>query len=291
MTLLFNGVQTHIGPWRTNAFSVATKATWITLPVLNLCLDMGWCVEPMRHIGRLFLSHMHQDHSHGVPIWLGWRQEFIARDGAPTIFLPAECVDDARAWLDASGRAQHCEATYELVGLSCGDEVELDGRHVLRAFRTTHNVPTLGARIYRRVRTLRADARGLSQQQLHASAKHDPSIFEDTLRLELAYTSDTTPEVFARHPELLDARTLITECSFIDGVDLWRPDDTSTEGEVPHLTHTHLRPLGRALRGFRGKHLALNHMPLRHTREELHAYITPRLPPELRDRLIILPYR
>jgi ribonuclease Z len=278
--VLIEGCEARIGPWKANAFSVASRATWIVLPALDLVLDVGAAVDAMRSRHRLFLSHLHLDHAQGLPMWVGWRQQ---QEEPPLIWLHHLRVDEADALLRAAAAANGHRWRYTLQGLAEGDTVPLDGRHTLHVFETPHHVPTLGALICQRRRRLHEAHRA------SPPARVTPEMLEEHEVPVFCYTSDTTPELFDRRPDLLAAETLVTECSYVDGVLEYDPQDSSTLGERPEISHTHLRPLARRLAGFRGQHLVLGHFPASMLGTDFRALLLSRLPPYAAERLQVLP--
>lgn len=277
--MLIEGSPVRLGPWKAIASSVASRATFIVIPALDLILDAGWAVEAMRPRGRLLLSHTHLDHVQGLPMWVSWRQ----RSQPPTIWLHRAQVDVVDALLRSAAAANGQTWRYTLIGLAEGDTVALDGRHTLSVFETTHHVPTLGALVTRRRRRLRDAHRGVPPDQV------TPQMLEEIEVPELCYTSDTTPGLFDRRPDLLASQTLITECTHIDGVLAYVPGDDSTLGERPDSHHTHVRALARRLTGFTGRHLVLGHFPAKMIGCDLRALLLTRLPPAAAERLSVLP--
>ena len=64
--------------------------------------------------------------------------------GPPTVYVPAECLEDVKRLLLVFQRLdrgrQHCD----LVGVSPGDEIELSREHVATVFPTSHTIPSRG---------------------------------------------------------------------------------------------------------------------------------------------------
>jgi len=290
--MLLDGSPFRLGPFRANGFSVSSRATWITLPTFDLGLDLGWCVEAMRDISRVFISHLHQDHCAGLPIWLDWRQSAIEAHGPPRVYLPAPSAEPARRWLEAAAVAQHMpNLRFELVPMAEGDRVDLGGHFVLEAFETTHHVPTIGALIAQRLRHLKPAFQHLTSDEVSQLFERGVDIHDLELRPLVAYTSDTTPEVFERRPDLLRAQVLIVECSLVEGALVDGTRTRSTRGERPELHHCHIRPLSRALDAFEGEHLILCHTPPHLAHADMHAFFLPRLAPRLRSKLAVVPHR
>ena len=57
-SMILSGLWFKLGRFRANGYSVASRVSWIAIPALDVIFDMGWCVEPMRHISRAFISNI-----------------------------------------------------------------------------------------------------------------------------------------------------------------------------------------------------------------------------------------
>ena len=290
--MLIDGIPFRLGPYRANGFSVSSRATFVMLPTFDLCLDLGWCIEPMRDISRVFISHLHQDHCAGLPAWLDWRQSQIETSGLPRIFLPEASAGPAARWLDAAAEAQHmAPLRYELAPMKDGDLLELGGHYILEAFESTHNVPAMGAIIHKRLTRLDPAYEGLSGAEIGAHIDAGEEVHHTELRPTIAYTGDTTEELFERRPELLRAEVLLVECSYVDGALVDGTRSRSRFGERPEVGHCHIRPLSRLLDAFEGEHLVLCHLPPHYAHCDLYGFFLPRLPPTQRSKLQLVPHR
>ena len=62
-----DGVRITIGGVNVNAYSVASRCTWLLVPAWNLMIDAGWPVQPMVGVSRAVVTHLHADHALGLP--------------------------------------------------------------------------------------------------------------------------------------------------------------------------------------------------------------------------------
>src|SRR5207237_2252784 len=137
-------------------------------------------------------------------------------------------------------------------GMSPGDELELRGVLRLRAVRTFHPVPSLAYIVVRRVAKLRAEFRGLPGPEIAARRRAGEAMVDHEDRLELAYATDTLISVFDHSPELLQARVLVMECTFLD-------DRKSLEAARAGC-HIHLDEVLERAASFANEHVVLLHV-------------------------------
>ncbi|MDF1661985.1 MAG: hypothetical protein P1V97_09445, partial [Planctomycetota bacterium] len=215
---------------------------------------------------------------------------FLEEAGAPQVYVPKPMLEEARDFIEAQRRAQRFDFAYELHGLDDGDRVEIEHERFVEAFRTTHYLPTNGFFVKERRQRLKDALVGLKGSEIKALRAKGEDVHQ-TVELPLfAYTSDTSPKLFDERPELLDSEILVTECSYIFGSLEYDPEDESKLGEKD-TTHCHVRPLMRRLAGFKGKTLALCHLPITFQNIDIRAFLLPRIPAHLRDRVMVLPYQ
>ena len=98
-------------------------------------------------------------------------------------------------------------------------------------------------------------------------------LFESLEHLELAYATDTLPSVLDHTPELLQARVLILECTFLD--------DRKTVQAARAGCHIHLHELLKYADGFENEALVLMHFSQLYRPDEVHRLLAERLPPAL----------
>jgi ribonuclease Z len=162
--------------------------------------------------------------------------------------------------------------------MSPGDELALRPDLHVRAVRTFHPVPSLGYLLVRRVAKLRPELHGLTGPEIAARRRSGEEVTELDERLELAYATDTLISVLDHSPELLRARVLVMECTFLD-------DRKSVEAARAGC-HIHLdEVLDRADR-FENEHIVMMHLSQLYRTDEIAAILDRRVPPALRKRII-----
>jgi len=265
------------GPYSVRGISVGGVYTSLAVPELGIVLDAGASPRSSCAIDTILLSHGHADHVGALPALLGIRA-LSGKTRPPRVVMPAEIVDDLTTALAALSRLQRFPLEIEAIGVRPGDEVELRGDLRVRAVRTFHPVPSLAYLIVRRVSKLRAELHGLTGPQIAARRRAGEEVSDHEDRLELAYATDTLVQALDHAPELLQARTLIVECTFLD-------DRKSLEAARAGC-HIHLDEIVERADRFANDHVVLMHFSQLYRPDEVAGILDARLPPELRKKVI-----
>jgi ribonuclease Z len=265
------------GPYTIRGVSVGGVYTSLAIPELGVVFDAGIAPRSSGGIDTILLSHGHVDHCGALPALLGIRA-LHGKTRPPRVVMPIEIVDDLRAALAALSKLQRFELAIEAVGMSPGDEIELRGDLVVRAIRTFHPVPSLAYLLVRRVAKLRAEFHGLPGPEIAARRQAGEPMLDTEDRLELAYATDTLVSVLDHSPELLRARVLIMECTFLD-------ERKSLEAARAGC-HIHLDEVIARADRFRNDHVVVMHLSQLYRPEEVVQILNARVPASLRSKLI-----
>lgn len=265
------------GPYTVRGVSVGGVYTSLAVPELHVVLDAGISPRSAGGIDTILLSHGHADHVGALPALLGIRA-LHGKTKPPRIVMPAEIVDDLKAALAALSKLQRWPLEIEAIGMEPGDEIELRGDLFVRAVRTFHPVPSLAYVIVRRVSKLRAEFRGLPGAEIAARRLAGEVMTEHEDRLELAYATDTLVSVFDHAPDLLRARVLIMECTFLD--------ERKTLEAARAGCHIHLDEVIERADAFANEHIVFMHLSQLYHPGEVAKILDARVPPALRKKII-----
>ena len=265
------------GPYSVRGISVGGVYTSLAVPELGIVFDAGASPRSSCAIDTILLSHGHADHVGALPAFLGIRA-LSGKTRPPRVVMPAEILDDLTAALAALSRLQRFPLEIDPVGMLPGDEIALRGDLRVRAVRTFHPVPSLAYVIVRRVSKLRPELQGLSGPQIAARRRSGEEVSELEDRLELAYATDTLISVFDHAPELLAARTLIMECTFLD-------DRKSLEAARSGC-HIHLDEVVERADQFANDHVVMMHFSQLYRPDEIAGILDARLPPAFRKKVV-----
>jgi ribonuclease Z len=239
--------------------------------------DAGISPRSAGAIDTILLSHGHADHVGALPAMLGIRA-LHGKQRPPRVLMPAEIVDDLQTALAALSRLQRWPLEIEAIGVKPGDDIALRGDLHVRAVRTFHPVPSLAYLIVRRVSKLRAELHGLPGPEIAAMRRAGEPVSEIEERLEIAYATDTLVSVYDHSPELLRARVLITECTFLD--------ERKTLEATRAGCHIHLDELIERAERFENEHIVMMHLSQLYRPDEVASILDRRVPSALRGRII-----
>lgn len=265
------------GPYTVRGVSVGGVYTSLQVPELGVLFDAGISPRSFGAVDTILLSHGHADHIGALPALLGIRA-LHGKTRPPRVVMPAEIVEDLTAALEALTRLQRWPLTIDAIGMEPGDEVALRPDLLVRAVRTFHPVPSLAYLLVRRVAKLRPELHGLPGPEIAALRRAGEAINVLEDRIEVAYATDTLISVVDHSPELLAARVLVMECTFLD-------DRKSLEAARAGC-HVHLDEIIERAEKFVNEHIVLMHCSQLYRADEVAAILDRRVPPALRRRIV-----
>ena len=118
-------------------YSRAAVQSYWRIPELKIGFDLG--AQPWDFMGTptWLMTHTHLDHLAALPVYVARRR--MMRMEPPTVYVPAEAVEDVRRLLLIMQRLDRGRMICTLNGLHAGDEIQLSRELVITAFATTHN--------------------------------------------------------------------------------------------------------------------------------------------------------
>lgn len=257
--------------------SVGGFATCVDVPELRLCVDVGRLLDPAVARPHVFITHTHADH-------VGALAQHVAQRGMrgmepATYHVPPGTEGDIEELLGVWRSLDRGAMRATVRPLAPGEPLRLRRDLEVEAFETVHRVPSQGVH-FRRVRTkLRPDLEGRPGPEIAAARAAGEEVDVELRESILAITGDTTIEGVLRHPEVLRARRLVMEVTFLEG--------RITAEEAERRGHVHLDHVAAAAERFECEHLLLCHLSPRHTAEEARRAVTQALPAELARRTTV----
>jgi ribonuclease Z len=256
-------------------YSRAAVQSYWRIPELKLVFDLGGSPWSFMGTQTVFVSHAHLDHLAAIPVYVARRR--MMKMDPPTIYLPAEVVENVERMLNAWQRLDRGRMVCNLVGLKHGDEVELSREHVVTAFGTKHTVPSIGFVVWDRRRKLKTELQGLSGDQIRDRRLAGEEVTDEVRVPLVCYVGDSAPAGLDNCPALYDAQVLITEMTF------YRPEHRKEK--IHKFGHTHLDDILERADRFRNELIILSHFSTRYLDKPLQAAVDQKFPKHLRERV------
>lgn len=260
--------------------SVSGLGTCIVIPSLDLVFDIGICTPAAIQCRNVLISHSHIDHLAAAVQHAASR---ALHSMTPTrFFVPVVVAEKLKELFVLWAKLQSDEVTpCEIIPLAVGETLALNKTLFIRPFKTDHRIPSQGYSIIERRNKLRAEFAALSGQEIaKLRQQQGVDVTEVTEVVQVVYTGDTRATIWDTIPEILEARVIITEATFI-GTEM-TPEKASLRG------HTHLSEIGERAERFAAVHaLVLTHFSNRHSPKEIEQAASE-LPEAIRQKTFLL---
>src|SRR5262245_25403805 len=256
-------------------WSRAGIQSYFRVPELKVGFDLGDIPWDWTPTGSWFVTHAHLDHMLALPGLLARRA--MLKYPPPTIYVPAEIVDDVRGLLRAWEALDRGKQECELIGMSPGNSVDVSKDHYVTAFATAHPVPSRGYVVWERRRKLKDEYAGLAGEQLKELKESGETVTTEVPVPLVCYTGDTGPAGLDADPAVYEARVLITELTFA------RPEHSRER--IHAYGHLHLDDVVERADRFQNELIVASHLSSRDEPEEFRRRVEERCPPGLRDRV------
>lgn len=241
-----------LGQYSLIGYSMAGEESVVQVPELNVCFDIGRAPQFALSSDYLCLTHGHMDHLAGVAYYLSQKQ-FQGMKGG-TIFLPIELEQSVERLLAVWREIERQQTPYVLVPMRHNELYETRKDFGIRAIGTHHGLASLGYSLISIREKLKPEYVGIPGEELSRLRREGIDI---QYRVEIplvTYLGDTSFGPVFEHPDVVNAETLVTECTFFDA------DHKSRAKAGKHL---HVSELARVLPRLNNKHVVLTHVSRR----------------------------
>ncbi len=256
-------------------YSRAAVQSYWRVPELKMGFDLG--AHPWDFMGTAnwFLSHTHLDHVAALPVYVARRR--MMKMEPPTIYVPAENVDDVRKFLLIMQRLDRGRQNCELIPVEPGQEFELSRDHVVTAWATTHTIPSRGYLVWERRNKLKEEFVGLPGEKIRDLRLSGTAVTREIRTPLLAFTGDTSPAGLDACPAAYEAKILITEMSFIRA--------SHRRDKIHKFGHMHLDDFLERADRFKNEVIVAAHFSTRYHPDEVRRLLEKKLPEPLKSKI------
>lgn len=256
-------------------YSRAAVQSYWRLPELRLGLDLG--AQPWDFMGTAnwAITHSHLDHIAALPVYIARRR--MMKMTPPTIYLPDHAIPGVEGMLRAYSRLDRGRLPCQLIGVEDGKEIELSRELVLSVHKTVHTVPSVGYIVWERRNKLKAEYQGLAGEKIRDIRLSGVEVSEETRIPLVAYTGDTSPPGLDNNPDMLRAKVLITEMTFV--APRHRKEKIHKHG------HMHLDDFVDRKDSFENELVIAGHFSVRYNKNQIERMVERKLPNLLDGRL------
>ena len=256
-------------------YSRAAVQTYWRIPELKLGFDLGG--QPWDFMGTptWIVSHTHLDHIAALPVYISRRR--MMKMDPPRIYLPEDAIGPAQQILRQFGRLDRSRMPCELIGIRAGDELVLSRELVVTVGAATHTVPAFCFVVWQRRRKLKLEFQNLSGDKIRDLRLNGTEVAEEHRYPLVGYLGDSSPEGLDRNPDLLRAKILITELTFL------APDHRKEK--IHKHGHMHLDDLVERVDQFQNEKIIAAHFSTRYHPRQIEQWVVERLPDRIGGRL------
>lgn len=254
--------------------SIAGHESFYKLPGFRTLLEFGRAPEDVLGYSNVCVTHGHLDHIAGLAHYASRRR--LQDLPEARVFVPAEAVGPVEKWIEACEELERIGYRLEIVAARPGDRVTLRNDLELTVLPGRHRVPTVGYLFSEVKHKLRDGFTGLPGEEIASLRARGTEVTRREEVPLLAYPGDCSAEIFDAAPQILAARVLLLECSFLF------PEDLDRAREYGHI---HLADLVDRAALFQNERVVLTHFSQRYRPEEIREALRE-LPEPLAARVV-----
>ena len=269
-----------------SGFSISGLATYIQIPELNFCIDMGECPLSSIPLDHVFLTHAHGDHArclmrhHSLRKMMG-----VERDSV--YYIPDFACENAKAWIKSEAVFEGVSETKfrypEIEPVKAGERQFLRFRKdiALEAFEVKHSILALGGTLYFYKKKLKDEFLGKSATEIIQLRQSGIEITREVYEPLVSFMGDCLGESLLDNSHVFQSKVLITECTFLDDED---------EAMSKKKGHSHLKDIVQALNEMDGdikcEKIILSHFSMKYSDKHIRDALNKGIPEKFKEKVV-----
>jgi ribonuclease Z len=282
-------IQLNIPNNHLQGFSISGLSTYIQMPEIDICFDMGECPLSALKLNHVFLSHSHGDHSRCLMRHYSLRK-MMGIEKPAVYYMPDEIVEPFKNLVKAEAifeGVREDRLIYPIIyGLSEQEApIQLEYRKnlMIQGFPVVHRVPSQGCTIYDYKKKLKSEFHGLPPAELIHLRNTGTTLETPVKTPRVTFIGDCIGDSLLDQSHIWDSPILILESTFLD----------PGEKEMAKAKgHTHIEEIAHALREMKGQmktqHLVLKHFSMKYSKDHVLRRVKESIPKFFIDNTLTL---
>ncbi len=283
-----NQITIKTGEYTIQGFAISGLASYIQVPELDVCFDMGECPVSAISLNNVFLTHAHGDHSRCLLRHYSLRK-MLNIPTAAHYYIPDFLHKTAIDWVIAESVFEGVprEAVQQPNFVPVNPEMEyikFAGRKDLyfTCFTVAHSQPALAYTIYRYKKKLKQEYIGLPANELIALRESGTTLENAVYTPEVTYIADCTADSLDT-PEIWKSKVLLLEATFL----LPGEERLARDRGHCHISDivTYLKKYADAIES---THIIIKHFSMKYSRKQILHIIRTEIPEEFQSKIHVL---
>ena len=269
-----------------SGFSISGLSTYIQIPELDFCIDMGECPLSAIPLDHVFLTHAHGDHArclmrhHSLRKMMG-----VERDSV--YYMPENISENAKEWIKAEAFFEGvAEAKFrypEIEPVKAGNRQFLRYRKeiALEPFEVKHSIPAMGGTLFFYKKKLKDEFLGKPANEIIELRKNGVEITREVYEPLVSFMGDCLGESLLDNSHVFQSKVLITECTFLDD---------GEEAMSKKKGHSHLKDIVNALNELgdeiKCEKIILSHFSMKYSDRHIREALDKGIPEKFKEKVV-----